>query len=577
MNQMNWKLRPDPPREVALKLAESLSQKSDFPLPLAEILAQRGITSFAHSKSYFAPDLSQLHDPLLMQDMALAVNRLAEAKEKNEKILVYGDYDVDGTTSVTLMVRFLDSWGFNYDYYIPDRYTEGYGISYVGIDYAKKIGASLFISLDCGIKAVDKIKYANQKGIDVIICDHHTPGEVLPPALAILDPKRSTCPYPFKQLTGCGIGYKLSQAVHEVLVQNGAKPPKGDFDPKIEYLDLVTLSIACDIVPLEGENRTIAYHGLKKLHESPLPGIKAIMNLSDRERSWDISDLVFFIGPHINAAGRLGHAKEAVAVLLGTENGNQQLTSALFDANNARKELDRQITEEALQIIARDATFPQKCTTVLYHQDWHKGVIGIVASRLVEQHYRPTVILTQSGGKLVGSARSVSGFDLYQALEHCTPLLLQFGGHKYAAGLTLKEEVFPDFCRAFDKAVAAQILPEQKSPTLTIDRPLSFSQIDARLVRLLHRMEPFGPKNMRPVFMAKNVEVTDADILKGVHIRFTLKQGGYHFRAIGFNMAQKWKELNALHLDIAFQPSFNTWNNRTTIDLKLKDFRLPND
>ena len=577
MNPMNWKLRPAPPREVALQLADALSTKSSFPLPLAEILAQRGVATFPSSKAYFAPDLDQLHDPYLMQDMSLAVERLLQAKAQKEKILVYGDYDVDGTTSVTLMVMFLESWGFDFDYYIPDRYTEGYGISYKGIDYASEIGTSLFISLDCGIKAVEKIRYACQKSIDVIVCDHHTPGAELPPAIAILDPKRPTCGYPFKELTGCGIGYKLSLAVHEALLESGDTPLKRGFTPITECLDLVALSIACDIVPLVGENRTIAFHGLKKIHTAPLPGIKAIMNLSDRERVWDISDLVFFIGPHINAAGRLGHAKEAVAVLLGTEKGTQHLTTALFDANNARKELDHQITEEALAIISRDASFPQKSTTVLYQQDWHKGVIGIVASRLIERHYRPTVLLTQAEGKLVGSARSVVGFDLYQALEQCTPYLLQFGGHKYAAGLTMKEEVFPDFCKAFDQAVAAQILPEQKTPSLTIDRPLDFSQIDARFVRLLHRMEPFGPKNMKPVFLAKKVEVTDADILKGAHIRFTLKQQGRLFRAIGFNMASKWKELNSLSLDIAFQPSFNIWKERTTIDLKLKDFRLPND
>jgi single-stranded-DNA-specific exonuclease len=429
------------------------------------------------------------------------------------------------------------------------------------------------LTLDCGIKAVEKVAYANTKGIEVIICDHHVPGSKLPEALAILDPKRSDCEYPFKELTGCGIGYKLAVALHQQLLAAGHRPKQTGFDPEKELLDLLALSIACDIVPLVGENRTLAYYGLKKMRVNPQKGIKAIMDLSDRERSWDISDLVFFIGPHVNAAGRLGHAMEAVSVLLGKKKDLLELASALGDSNQARKDLDQQITEEACELIIHDQHHAQRNSTVLYKESWHKGVIGIVASRLIERYYRPTVLLTKADGHWVGSARSVMGFNLYEALEACQEHILQFGGHMYAAGLTIKDEMLPAFSDAFEHAVSTRITPEQKEPVLMIDQQITFDQLSDHFVRLIQRMGPFGPQNMTPVFMCKNVEVLEAKTLKEVHVRLVLKQHGIVFTAIGFQLAEKWERLNCLELDIAFQPTFNTWKDRTTINLVLKDIQ----
>jgi single-stranded-DNA-specific exonuclease len=575
ISEVRWKVKEQAELAVAQDLAHQLSTRVSFPLPLANILVQRGIDTFEKARSYFAPQLAELHDPFLMKDLGKAAERIQKAFEKNEKLLIYGDYDVDGTTSVALWTLFAQAWGLQHAYYLPDRYTEGYGLSYRGVDFAHNMGAQVLLTLDCGIKAHEVIRYANQKGIDVIVCDHHTPGTDLPEALAVIDPKRSDCPYPFKELTGCGIGYKLALGVHELLTQAGHAPLDQEFDPRIEFLDLLALSIACDIVPLVGENRTLSFHGLKKLKENPLKGIGAIKNLSDREREWDVSDLVFFIGPHINSAGRLTHAREAVEVLLGTEKGLAQLQQTLGASNEARKDIDREITEQALQLIAGDAEYGMKHSTVLYQESWHKGVIGIVASRLIERYYRPTVIFTHSEGKLVGSARSVKGFNLYEALQDCIPHLLQFGGHKYAAGLSLKKESFPDFCEAFEEAVARRIKPEQKYPLLEIDQELSFDHIDDRFVRLLNRLRPFGPHNMTPVFMSREVEVMEASILKGQHLRILLRQNGRVFSAIGFNLAEKWTELNSLSLDVAYQPSFNVWKDKKTINLKLKDIRLP--
>lgn len=571
---MRWINRQLPLEDHIHSLADALSTKRPFPLSLANILVQRNINSYEQAKAFFVPDKSALHDPFLMKNMALAVNRVIEAKEKDEKILVFGDYDVDGTSAVSLLSLFLEEWQFKYLTYIPDRYQEGYGISYQGIDFAKEKEARLMIALDCGIKAVDKVRYANQKEIDVIICDHHRPGKELPPALAVLDPKQSDCPYPFKELTGCGVGLKLIQGVHQRLLQKGHKPQHEHFDPFESYSDLVTLSTACDIVPIEGENRTISYYGLQKLRSNPLPGIGAIMKQAKSQREWDISDLVFFVGPRINSAGRLGHANDAVEVLMGKSHRLDLLADDLQTSNDTRKGIDRQITEEALALIAADNTYADKSTTVLYNPSWHKGVIGIVASRLIEQHYRPTILLTQTEGKLVGSARSVAGFDLYEALQACSEHLLQFGGHKYAAGMSMKEEHFEAFSQQFDQVVSQQILPEQKVPVLYIDHELKFSEITPRFIRLLNRLEPFGPGNRKPIFMSKAVEVLNAKVLKDVHIKFALQQGDCKFEAIGFSMAEKWAQTRHELLDIAFQPIFNTWNHTTKINLQLKDFRL---
>ncbi|MDB4286214.1 single-stranded-DNA-specific exonuclease RecJ [bacterium] len=571
---MKWVLRRSAPSLQVELLAKELSTRHPFPHSLSNILIQREIDSLKKAKDFFVPEKNELHDPFLMKDMDLAVMRLLKAHESGEKVWVYGDYDVDGTTSVTLFCLFLESWGFEFDYHIPDRYTEGYGISYKGITTGLAQGATLMVSLDCGIKALEKVKFANLKGMDVIICDHHHPGESLPEAIAILDPKRPDCEYPFKELTGCGIGLKLAMAVNRKLIEKGARGAPDDFDPLAEYADLVALSIASDIVPVVGENRIIAHLGLEKIKTQPLKGIKSIMDLSENQRVWDIGDLVFFIGPHINAAGRLGHAREAVEVLIGHQGLDAE---ALHDQNEERKNIERVITDEALNLIQQDVTFDKKNTTVLYQPEWHKGVIGIVASRLIETHFRPTIILTRSEGKLVGSARSVPGFDLYAAMEKCAAHMVQFGGHKYAAGLTMEEEAFEDFTNAFEKVVSDTITPEQKIPVLYIDQMLDFHEINARYIRLMNRLGPFGPQNRTPVFVATNVEVIDAVVLKEKHLRLTLRKGTQVFSSIGFNLAEKWKEINNLFLDVAFQPDFNTWKDKTTIHLKLKDIRFPHN
>ena len=571
MNTLNWQMRPPAPAEPVAALAAALATDQPFPLPLAQILVQRGIDTFERAKAFFTPKQGELHDPFLMQDMAQAVTRLLQARERQEAILLYGDYDVDGTSSVALMMQGMRDLGFQVSYYIPDRYTEGYGISYQGVDYAQRAGISLIISLDCGIKAVDKAQYAALRGIDLIVCDHHTPGAILPPAVAVLDPKRPDCAYPYKELTGCGVGMKLLQALTERMPAAGFPLPSAGYDPFVAYCDLLVLSIACDIVPITGENRVMAYHGLQKLRQQPLPGIRALMDQAGEGREWDISDLVFFVGPRINAAGRLDHAQSAVEVLLGhdLETG----AAGLQQSNDARKDLDRTMTEEALHLIGGDPAYGQQHSTVLYHPDWHKGVIGIVASRLIETHYRPTVLLTRSEGKLVGSARSVPGFDLYQALEACDAHLLQWGGHKYAAGLSLKEEAFPAFKADFEAAVAERITPEQRVPVLYIDQPISLAEVDARFIRLLNRMEPFGPSNRRPVFLTRQVRVVYHKVLKEEHLKLVLQQGDEMVEAVGFNLAQKWLAMDTEVIDLAFQPIFNTWNQKTRINLRIKDIR----
>lgn len=573
MQTMQWKLRPKASEYTATQLAQQLSHKETFPPALANILLQRKIDTYEAARAFFVPDVANLHAPLLMRDMDKAVARLLRARSQNEMILLLGDYDVDGTSSVTLLALFLEAWGFRFDYYIPDRYKEGYGVSYQGIDYAAEIGATLIISLDCGIKAVEKVRYAAAKEIDFIICDHHKPGTSLPEAVAVLDPKRADCTYPFKELSGCGVGFKLVQALHDALCEQGLGPARADLDPLKEYADLLALSIACDIVPMIGENRILAYYGLKKIQEAPLPGLKALMDQALEQRNWDISDLVFFLGPRVNSAGRLGHARDAVEVLLGKTASLAEQAEALQESNDARKDLDRSITQEALHLIASDPAYGQKSTTVLCRPEWHKGVIGIVASRLVEHHYRPTILLTQSDSKLVGSARSVPGFDLYEALSACTDHLLQFGGHKYAAGLSLKPEAFPDFCKKFDEVVAKSIRQEQKIPNLYIDQLLAFSQIDARFIRLLNRLAPFGPENRKPIFVSESVWVRHVRLLKEQHVKMVLEQEGRMFEAIGFNLAEKWAQIKTDCIHVAFQPIFNQWKQQIKINLRIKDVK----
>jgi single-stranded-DNA-specific exonuclease len=506
--------------------------------------------------------------------MDLASQRIVTALREGEKILIYGDYDVDGTTSVALMTLFFRDCGFEVPYYIPDRYTEGYGISYQGIDYAVKNGINLVIALDCGTKAIDKLKYAAEQGVDFIVVDHHTPGAEDPAAVALINPRHKDCKYPFKELPACGLGFKLVQALAETIKKELPESKLApDYDAFARFSDLVCLAVACDIVPLVGENRILAYHGLRKFRKNPLSGLKALMDLAEMERDWNVSDLVFFLGPRINSAGRLGSARDAVRLLLGEGDDLPEFAAALHTSNHDRKALDSAITNEALAVIEQTPGELDRSSTVLFHADWHKGVIGIVASRLIERHYRPTILLTSSGDNLVGSGRSVSGFDLYAALESCTDHLVQFGGHKYAAGLTLKKENYEAFREQFEKEVASTILPDQLVPKQKIASLLEFPEINARLIRLIGRFSPFGPGNPEPVFEARDVEVLDARILKVDHVKFSLRQHGVTFEAIGFSMAHLWSKINELKLDIAYQPALKSYRGRTSIQLKMKDFK----
>lgn len=574
--QYRWILRKQAEEARTRALTTALSGKQPFPEALAAVLVQRGMEDYEASKNFFRPSLDDLHDPFLLSGMETAVQRLVKAVSDGEKILLYGDYDVDGTTAVTMMSLFAEDWGIAYDFYIPDRYSEGYGLSYKGVDEAVAGGASLMVTLDCGIKAHDQIRYANKSGLDVLICDHHRPGDTLPEAVAILDPLIEP-KYPCTALTGCGVALKLLQALAPRLLDLGISPKSGVKDPVAAYCDLVTLSIACDIVPIIGENRIIAHHGLEKLRTNPVPGLRALKDQSTTERSWDISDLVFFIGPRINSAGRLTHAKEAVHVLMGTSQHLEELAKELQEANDERKLLDKEMTGEALQMIAEDPAHASRVSNVLCKSTWHKGVIGIVASRVIEHHYRPTVLLTESEGKLVGSARSVSGFDLYAALEASSEHVLQFGGHTFAAGLTMKKEAFPAFCKKFDQVVRERITEDQKMPVLHLDREVQFQEVDARLIRILGKMEPFGPGNRRPVFLTRKVKVLHSTILKDSHVKLVVEQNGRMFEAIGFGLASSWLSHQAQLVDIAYQPVFNVWRKEVKINLRLKDIIPSNE
>lgn len=548
------------------------------PLPpvLARILFRRGIEDAKAAEAFFTPTSAQLHDPFTMKDMDLAVARLLQARRANERVRVYGDYDVDGTTAVALMMRFLHAWGFQVDYYIPDRYTEGYGLSFKGIEAAVDAGASLMITLDCGIRSTDQVKLATLRKLDIIICDHHQPGDSLPAALAVLNPNRLDCTYPNKHLPGCGVGLKLASALHQTLLKEGFQPAKSGLDPVEAYADLAALAIASDLVPVTGENRTIAALGLNKIRTRPLPGIRALMDLSTQSRSWNMADIVFFLGPHINAAGRLRHGEEAVELLLDDSERSESLASALNELNTERKAIDKNTAAEALALIAADPGFDKRYSTVLAAPHWSKGVIGIVASRVQEQHYRPTIVMTQSNGNWVGSARSVEGFDLYAALETCNPYITQWGGHTHAAGLTVHPERLEAFREAFEQAVAARIQPAQRQPLLRIDEWLRFDEINDDLLKHIESMEPFGPGAMRPVFAAAHVQVQEAVWVKEEHLRLTLEQEGHSLPAIWFFADKAWKEheLAGKSLQLAFQPEQHNWKDQRSIQLKIKDIQL---
>ncbi len=574
MEKMRWIDRQIPPNDKVKALAHQLSGQSAFPLPLANILVQRGFDTFEKVKAFLRPEKERLYNSWDLKDMDRAIVCIIKAIEQEKKILIYGDYDVDGTTSVALLKLFLKDWGIEADYYIPDRYKEGYGLSLQGIKYAEEEGFSLVIVLDCGTKAVDLVAKGKAAGLDFIIVDHHQPGDELPDCEAMINPLQNGCDYPCQVLSACGLTLKLVQALNEIFTQVFPdQAPWPDYDPFAQYCDLVTLSIACDIVPIVDENRIIAAYGLEKIRSAPLPGIAALMALSPNERCWTISDLVFFLGPRINSAGRLRSGQAAVRLLLGNPKEKEAFALALHGYNEERRKLDKEITNEALALIRTDPNRNERKSTVLYQAHWHKGVIGIVASRLIESYHRPTVLLTRSEGKWVGSARSIPGFDLYQSLFACRHHLLQFGGHKYAAGMTLREADLEPFAQAFEKEVASKISPTQLTPELEISHRLNFHEITNKFVALLKLLAPFGPGNDEMVFLADGVEVINVRVLKDEHVKLSVRQSGVAFEAIGFNLARRWEEVGSLKINLAYQVKTHTWRGKTGIQLQIKDFK----
>ncbi|MBR1405978.1 MAG: single-stranded-DNA-specific exonuclease RecJ [Bacteroidales bacterium] len=545
---------------------------------LATLLVQRGIKTFEQARAFFRPNLSSLHDPFLMKDMDKAVARLKKAVEGREKILVYGDYDVDGTTAVSLVYSFLGRFTKNIDYYIPDRYDEGYGLSIKALDWAAESGFNLIITLDCGIKAIDKVRYAASKGMDVIICDHHLPENELPAAVAVLDPKREDCHYPFDDLCGCGVGFKLVQAYAQVM-----DIPFAELEP---LLDLLVVSIASDLVSVTGENRVLSHFGLKRLNEKPRKGLQAIIALSNLEPDHvTIDDIVFKIGPRINAAGRMESGRLAVELLTAADDRTAaRIASQINDNNNERKSIDREITREALEMVQNGKCIACKNATIVYNPAWNKGVVGIVASRLVEAFYKPTFVLTKSNGFVTGSARSVRGFDLYDSIERCADLLENFGGHIYAAGLTLKEENLPEFARRIEEYVAEHLTVEMSTPVVEVDSRLDFSQITPKFFRILKQFQPFGPGNNAPVFLTENV-YDDGNGRKvgpaAQHLKLELIQESqpYHqIGAIGFNMAEYFDHIKAGNpIDICYSVVENYYRGNSTIQLRLKDMRERED
>ncbi len=551
-----------------LRAVEDLKHQLNIDEVLATLLVNRGINTFDEARDFFRPSLNHLHDPFLMRDMEIAIARIDQAIDSKERILIYGDYDVDGTTSVSLVYSFFKKFHKEIDYYIPDRYKEGYGISTQGIDYAFQNNFGLIIALDCGIKSVDKIEYANTLGVDFIICDHHLPGSTLPSAVAVLDPKRTDCTYPYKELSGCGIGFKLVQAYAEK--HNIA------FEDICCYLDLVAVSIASDIVPITGENRVLAWYGLKRLNEAPCNGLAALIELSGRKQ-YTISDVVFMIGPRINAAGRIDDAKHAVSLLIADDIEAAKSQSLLINLKNTeRKEHDLSITEQALAMIDADPVLQSRKTTVVYNEGWHKGVIGIVASRLTEKYYRPTIVLTHSNGHVAGSARSVLGFDLYEALSSCSDLLEQFGGHKYAAGLTLKPENIPALQQRFEDVVSQTIPEELLIQEICIDAAINLECIDGKFFRILSQFGPFGPQNMAPTFISKRVEpVGKASIVGNNHLKMNVRQGNSAtFDCIGFNLGDYAPLINhGIPFDICYTIEENIWKDKRSIQLCVKGIR----
>jgi single-stranded-DNA-specific exonuclease len=538
---------------------------------LCSILVNRGIDSFEKARAWFRPSLTSLHDPYLMKDMHKAVARIIAAIEANEKILVFGDYDVDGTTSVALMYQFICKI-YNaelVEFYIPDRYKEGYGISKAGIDYAAENNFTLIISLDCGIKSVALIAYAKTRGVDFIVCDHHLPDDILPDAVAILNAKQKDCNYPYKELCGCGVGFKLVTAL--------AQRYGIDEEHYLCYLDLVATAIAADIVPMTGENRILAYYGLQQINTSPCAGIKALIQLGGIQKKLSITNVVFVIAPRINAAGRMDDAKKAVQLFVEKDvTKAMELAKLLHSDNTDRKEADSSITAEALALIDNNAELINRKSTVVYQEHWHKGVVGIVASRLTEKYYRPTIVLTRNGDIVAGSARSVVGYNLYEAVHACREHLLGYGGHFAAAGLSMLPENVMAFADKFEAVVAGSIAPHLLIPEIVIDSVISFNEINQSLYNIICQMEPFGPENMRPVFVAKNITDTGySKIVKELHVRFVVKQNGITFTGIGFNLADKFSILETKKpFDLVFTIDENEWNGETNLQLKIIDLQL---
>jgi len=563
--QKRWNLKKANEEEV-LALHESLKIHP----ALCRILIQRGFDTFEKAKSYFRPQLSHLHSPWLMKDMDIAVMRIEEAINNKKNILVFGDYDVDGTTAVACVYRFLKNQYHNVEFYIPHRYKEGYGVSKAGIDFAKENNYTLIISLDCGIKSVELITYAKTLGIDFIVCDHHLPDHDLPPAIAILNPKQKDCAYPYKELCGCGVGFKLIQALCEKW-----QLPDSYY---LEFLDLVATAIAADIVPVTGENRILAFYGLKKVNENPCIGIKALLKLAAQEKEIHIANLVFIVAPRINAAGRMDDARKAVQLFIENDyNKALEYAEMLHNDNTDRREADTNITEEALAIIQNDDTLINRKTTVIYREHWHKGVVGIVASRLIENYYRPTIVLTKSGDIVAGSARSVPGFNLYEAIHACRESLLGYGGHFAAAGMTMLEENVKTFADKFEEVVLNTITEELLVPEIIIDTPINFKDITQNFYNINLQMEPFGPENMRPVFITTNViESGFSKVVKEKHVRFVVKQAELTFTGIGFNLAHKFHLLQKdKPFDIVYTLDINEWNGQQNLQLRVIDFNIP--
>jgi single-stranded-DNA-specific exonuclease len=568
----NWIIQTPPSNSIIEELKQTLCI-SDV---LAQILAQKGIHTYDAAKDFFRPRLDQLHDPFLLKDMDRAVARIVQAIENKERILLFGDYDVDGTSAVAVFWNVLSQYHELLDFYIPDRYIEGYGVSTMGIDRAKEAGVNLIISLDCGIRSIDKVAYAQSLDIDFIVCDHHQPGETIPDCI-VLDPMRKDCSYPYKGLSGCGVGFKLLQALQQTL--------HWDIELVWKQLDLVALSIGADIVPLTGENRILCFHGLARLNEEPRIGIATLVKIADKTFPLTLTDVVFIIAPRINAAGRIQSGKKSVELMISEDEKDLQEIAQSIDLDNQeRRMLDAQITSEALEMIEEDTSFSTKKSTVLYHPEWHKGVVGIVASRIIESHYKPTIVLTESNGKATGSARSIKGIDIHHALTLCEDVLIQFGGHAFAAGMTLEIEQIPVFRNKFEEVIATLLSEEDKNEELIIDSEITFESIFEsterienipKFKRIIDQMEPFGPQQMKPVFLSKKVTILDASLLKGEHLKMKVQQGKIIFDAVGFRMAELYSlVLKGKPIDLVYTIETNTWKDKTSLQLIIKDLKI---